>query len=120
MFYAGHCHGYSGAHFKKIDNYSIRKLNKELVACAHAFLINGAKYANEFFEVGNTGKLALADFIVQKTSMPRYIIYPYLFSQLKTIKADVQSGGGVWRPMLNESLANEVKKQLSQGYFIDK
>ena len=117
LFYAGHCYSRSGKHFKDFDGYTINKLDKNLVPCAHAFVINGAKYASQFFEVGNTAKLGLADFIVQQSSMSRYILYPYLFSQLRAIKADVKSGGGVWRPMLNQSLSDEVSLKLKEGYF---
>ncbi len=112
LFYAGHCHGRSGTAFQKFGKYSINKLGKELVPCTHAYLINGAKFAKEYLETGNTKKLELADFVVQASSMSRYIIYPFIFSQLKEIKADIQSGGGSWPELVNKSLSHDVKEYL--------
>lgn len=114
LFYAGHCHYPTNSYFVNYDGHYIGEVDDELVPCSHAYVVNGAEAAKKFLDAGNTEKLELADFFAQKAQARRFIIYPFLFTQLREIPADIKSEGGTWYTMKNESLLQEVKQKFIQ------
>ena len=108
LFYAGHCQAPMKCEQYVTKDYVACQLANEEVSCAHAYVVNGAKSAQKLYNAGNTPKLALADFFAQKAQAKRFIIYPYLFSQLRQVEADVQSEGGAWYRLRDDSLVKKV------------
>ncbi len=108
IFYAGHCHTLMDPNHLTHNDYGVTLLADELVPCAHAYLLNGVSAAKALFDAGNTSKLELADFFAQKSELKRFIIYPFLFSQIKEVEADIKSEGGAWYQLKDDSLRQEV------------
>ncbi len=108
LFYAGHCHSFRPANQFIHNGYQVALLNNEEVPCTHAYVVNGAAAAKKLFEAGNTAELYLADLFAQKSQLKRFIIYPYLFSQLKEIESDINSLGGNWHELRNDTLRQKV------------
>lgn len=104
----------------KVGEYNMCHVGNRLIACAHAYVVNGAEVAKKLYAAGNTKKLALADFFAQKAKLDRYIIYPYLFSQVKQIEADVKSPGGAWYALRNQTIFAQVKEIVSGFYSAKK
>lgn len=112
MFYAGHCHSRIPCREYSASSHFACKIGNQEIPCAHAYVVNGARAAQKIYTAGNTAKLKLADLFAQKANVKRYIIYPYLFSQLRKVQADVQSSGGHWYKLVNSTLLQDVKKNI--------
>ena len=113
LFYAGHCHGYiTDLPGRDQNGHKIFELDNRLVFCTHAYVINGATAATKYYQAANTFSIEVADWVAHKANLNRYIIYPYLFSQIKEVNADIQSPGGAWHRLKNESISLNVKKLI--------
>lgn len=111
ILYVGHCHPNTHNGCFNVAGHEICKA-VELIPCSHAILVNGSQAAKKMFQAGNDGDDHNSDFFAQKTDLKRYIMHPYIFKQLREIKADVASPGGTWVRMKNETVADIVRAKF--------
>lgn len=114
----GHCAGRWAC--SKFVNKNICLAKKIMIPCVHGYIIKNKKVAHEMFRLGNRPSPVLADDYFEGNNLNRYIIFPYIFSQLKKIKPDPGSGGGEWPPLANGSLEHMIFAKFIDNKKVEK
>lgn len=111
LLYVGHCDTRA-----RCGNYLDREFDickcrqNQPVGCTHGYLLRNYTVASRIFEQGNSEEPLLADLYYDKTTLNRFIVFPHIFSQRKSIMADVKSEGGVFTELRNSTLKALVDK----------
>lgn len=117
IFYPGHCESQSTCGSYLAADRRICK-SRGPVACAHSFMVNGTRVAQKMYDALNQPHFQLADLVAQKTDMNRYVLFPSMFTQIKrymSVSSDIGSGGGVWAPLTNTTIADLMKKHVGNN-----
>ena len=87
-------------------------LTEKLVYCTHAYLLKNKEVARKLFVRGNSPVPLVADHYYQSAGLKRYMIFPHIFKQRKNIRADINSGGGYFTNLLNDTIELLVNKHF--------
>lgn len=116
VFYPGHCES-QGTCARYLASEKRICVSKGYVSCTQSFMINGAKAAQKMYMAANKPLFQLADMYAQKADVKRYVLFPSIFTQQKrylSVNSDISSGGGVWTPLKNTTIADLLKANLGK------
>lgn len=109
LVYVGHCHNRA-----RCQNYldNSKEICKTVVRvyCTHAYILKNKSAAIKLFNAGNLKVPIIADHYYENTNLNRYMIFPHIFKQRKSIKADINSYGGYHTDLLNKTFENLLAK----------
>lgn len=103
LLYVGHCDSPSRCK-KFLDKKKSICLTETRIYCTHAYLIKNKSVAKKIFNAGNLIKPVNADYFFDKANIKRYVVFPHIFKQRKNIKADINSRGGIYDLLLNNTI----------------
>lgn len=111
LLYVGHCDTRGCCENYLDRKYDMCKCRKnQPIGCTHGYMLRNYSVASRIFERGNSEEPLLADLYYDKTTLNRFIVFPHIFSQRKSILADVKSEGGVFTELRNSTLKDLVEK----------
>lgn len=116
VFYPGHCESQGTCGTYLASEKRICKA-RGCVACTQSFMVNGAKAALKMYNAANKPRLQLADMYAHSAEMNRYVLFPSIFTQQKrylSVNSDISSGGGVWTPLTNTTIAELLKEHVGK------
>lgn len=107
LLYVGHC-DFKKRCKKYLDPSKTICKTISRIYCTHAYVLKNKSVAKVLFNAGNQATPVIADHYFEKTGLQRYIIFPHIFKQRKSIIGDINSPGGYHTDLLNKTIENLV------------
>lgn len=107
ILYVGHCDQKKKCN-TFLDHDENICLTRREVFCATGYLLRNREVAKILFEKGNNKKPLVADRYFHKSGLNIYLIFPHLFKQRKNIDADINSPGGYFTFLANDTFEKSI------------